>query len=262
MVRKMIINASIVGLLAASSPGKTYALGLGEMTLKSRLNQPLEAEIALYGVRDTPLEAIHAELALPEAFAQAGIERPFVLSRLRFHLVRRETGEIVVEVTSQRPIRAPFLDFLVAVTWPRGRLFREYTVLLDPPFFLESASRRMAESPVEAVRVLPSRPSRKGATAVYGPIQPNDALWPIAQRLRPDPFVTPQQMMLALQRVNPAAFLHNNINGLRVGQTLQVPSEEEVLKLSPEEAIQQVQRQNEAWAMRESQTLTRFEAVE
>ncbi len=253
MVRKTIINASLAGLLAASSPGKVYALGLGEMTLKSGLNQPFQAEIALYAVRETPLEAIHAELASPEAFARAGVERPLVLSHLRFHPVRRETGEIVVEVTSQRSIRAPFLDFLIAVTWPRGRLLREYTVLLDPPFFLASASRRMAEAPGEAARVLPNRPSGKDTAVVYGPTQPNDSLWPIAQRLRPNSSVTPQQMMLALQRVNPAAFLHNNINGLRVGQTLQAPSEKEVLKLSPEEAVQQVQQQNQAWTNRRAQ---------
>ncbi|QBQ55474.1 FimV/HubP family polar landmark protein [Nitrosococcus wardiae] len=271
MVRKTIVSVSVAGLLAASSPWEAYSLGLGGIELKSGLNQRFRAEIALHAVRDTSLEDINVKLASSEDFFRAGLDRALVLSTLRFRPLRKETGDIVVEVTSQGPIREPFLNFLLAVAWPQGQLLREYTVLLDPPFLLEpgpsiASSAASGQTPEEAAvpqKAAPplmaqtsepnAEPVRASSTAeagfsTYGPTQSAETLWPIAQQVRPSSSLTPQQMMLALQRANPDAFLQNNINGLKVGQVLKVPIEEEVLEFTPAEAVNQVQQQNEVWA--------------
>lgn len=270
MVRKTIVSVSVAGLLAASSSWDAHSLGLGGIELKSGLNQPLKAEITLHALRDTALEDINVKLAPSEDFFRAGIDRALVLSHLRFRPRRKENGETVLEVTSQGPIREPFLNFLVTVAWPQGHLLREYTVLLDPPFLFEPGPSILSsagnaaniEAPVvpskpDAPRTQAAAPNAKSATALsraeqvsstYGPTRPAETLWPIAQRVRPKASITPQQMMLALQRANPDAFLHNNINSLKVGQVLQVPTEEEARRLTPAEAVQQVQRQNRAWA--------------
>lgn len=259
MVRKTIISVSAAGLLVVSLPWKAYSLGLGEITLRSGLNQSFAAEIALHAVRETPIEDIHVKLAPDETFVRAGIERGLVLSKLNFRPLRKETGETVVEVTSQRPIRVPFLDFLITVNWPQGHLSREYMVLLDPPFLFRSAKaatvdgRNMVESPPPENPETAERGAGSSAASkplsIYGPAKPTDTLWSIAQRVRTDSSIAPQQMMLALLRVNPDAFLHGNINGLIAGKELQVPSGGEALKLNPEEAVKQVQQQNKAWAM-------------
>jgi pilus assembly protein FimV len=263
-------------LLVAFSPRGAYSLGLGKIEVKSRFNQPLRAEIVLHGVRQVPLEDIQVKLASSEEFLQAGIDRALVLSKLHFYLMRKETGETVVEVTSQDPIREPFLDFLATVVWPQGRLLREYAVLLElplpqgrksPSVSAAMVSRQSKTELAEAEGVSRNVSTREAwagwpvadsATAsstskitfsTYGPIEATDTLWLIAQRLlQPRSSITPQQMMLALQEVNPDAFLHNNINGLKVGKVLKVPTAGEVLKLtSAAEAIRQVQQQNQIW---------------
>lgn len=252
-MRKTIIGMSAAGLLAISLPWKAYSLGLGEITLKSGLNQSFQAEIALHAVRETPVEDIHVKLASDEAFAQAGIERALGLSKFRFRPLRKETGETVVEITSQRPVHVPFLDFLVTITWPQGHVLREYTVLLDPPSLSKLTSNGQG-----ITELFPSRQAETTASSisiageplsVYGPVQPSDTLWAIAQRIRADfPSVALHQMMSALQRANPDAFLHNNANGLIVGKKLRVPSKDEMLKFSNKEAIERIQQQNKAWA--------------
>ncbi|KFI23197.1 FimV/HubP family polar landmark protein [Nitrosococcus oceani] len=270
MVRKTIVSVSVAGLLAASSSWEAYSLGIGGISLKSGLNQPFKAEIPLHAVRENSLEDIKVKLAPSEDFFRAGLDRALVLSNLRFRPLRKETGETVIEVTSQGPIREPFLDFLVAVTWPQGHLLREYTVLLDPPFLMEPGPAIVSSIASVQDTVAPVTPQKaetwsvqipepiiestmvsstaKADSSTYGPIRPAETLWPIAQRVRSSSSIAPQQMMLALLRANPDVFLHGNINGLKVGRMLTIPAEEEALKLTFVEAVEQVQQQNKAWA--------------
>lgn len=272
-MRKQILSLAIAGLLTIFFPGAVYPLGLGKIEVKSRLNQPLRAEIILRGVHQIPLKDIKVTLASSEAFSQAGLNRALVLSALRFHTLRKKTGETVVKVTSQNPIREPFLRFLVTVTWPQGQLLREYVVLLDPPFPLqkqefffikttavdEQSKGELAGSNVLNGIIQAKRPATEDATAsstiegaisTYGPTAPTDTLWQIAQRLQSSrPSITLQQMMLALQKVNPEAFFYNNINALKSKAVLKIPMKEGVLKrISPAEATHQVRQQNQAWA--------------
>lgn len=272
-MRKQILSLAIAGLLTIFFPGAVYPLGLGKIEVKSRLNQPLRAEMILRGVHQIPLKDIKVTLASSEAFSQAGLNRALVLSALHFHTLRKKTGETVVKVTSQNPIREPFLRFLVTVTWPQGQLLREYVVLLDPPFppqrqesfFMKATAvdrqskGELAESNVLNGIVRAKRPMAEGATAssiieeaisTYGPTAPTDTLWQIAQRLQSNrPSITLQQMMLALQKVNPNAFFYNNINALKSKAVLKIPIKEGVLKrISPAEATHQVRQQNQTWA--------------
>ena len=130
MLRKLDwVLAAIVGLW----PIAGGTLGVGNIRLHSGLNQPLRAEITLHGVAEKARGAIDVRLASPEDFRRAGLDRPEVLSQLRFDVDTRGNGVAVVHVKSRKPIKEPFLNFLVEVNWPSGRLLREYTLLLDPP---------------------------------------------------------------------------------------------------------------------------------
>lgn len=107
------------------------AVGLGEIKVYSYLNEPLNAEIALTGIEDLDTSNIIAELASPKDFMRTGIPRPFFLTKLKFETKRNE-GVTVIHLSTTQAIKNPFLDFLVQLVWPDGKIIKNYTVLLDP----------------------------------------------------------------------------------------------------------------------------------
>ena len=243
------------------------------MTLQSALNQPLVAEIELLEVRDLASNEVIPTLASPEAFTKAGVDRQFFLTDLKFTPVLKPNGKSVIRVTSSKPMREPYLNFLVEVLWPNGRLLREYTVLLDPPLYTpQSVIPAAAQMPVAATtpapRVQAPAPAQRPAPAAVKPVAAaapaapvapaakplegneykttaNDTLWEIAQRARAGGSV--HQAMLAIQDLNPDAFIGGNINRLKSGQVLRLPDEQQVKSRAQGEALAQVTEQNAAW---------------
>lgn len=120
----------VAGVLSYSS--WSLALGLGDITIHSALNQPLKADIALVDVGGLSESELSVSLATPDEFGRAGIERVFFLNDLKFIPILRGNRQMI-RVTSSKPVNEPFLNFLVQLNQPNGRLLREYTVLIDPP---------------------------------------------------------------------------------------------------------------------------------
>lgn len=139
--------ATALAVSIALSSNSAHALSLGEIEMRSALNQPMSAEIRLSSVRANELQGMIVKLASPEAFARAGIDRTESLSDLRFS-VDPNTQSIVI--TSQRPIVEPFLNFLLEVDWTSGRMVREYTVLLDPPVFMSPNTSARADTAADS----------------------------------------------------------------------------------------------------------------
>jgi FimV-like protein len=108
------------------------ALGLGDITLHSALNQPLRADIALVDVGGLEEDELSVSLATAEEFTRSGVDRVFFLNDLKFTPILRGNRSLI-RVTSNKPVNEPFLNFLVQLNQPNGRLLREYTVLIDPP---------------------------------------------------------------------------------------------------------------------------------
>ena len=113
-----------------------FGLGLGEASVESALNQPLKARIELVNVDGLAEEEILPGLATREEFSRVGVERVFFLSEMKFEVLKGADGEPYVELTSKAPVREPFLNFIVEVIWPAGRMLREYALLIDPPLFI------------------------------------------------------------------------------------------------------------------------------
>ena len=116
------------------------ALGLGELKVNSTLNMQLNAEVELTQPGNLTIDEILPNLATEEDFKRAGIERTFALMDLKFEVVRTENKvagqrRLVVKITSSRPIVEPYLNFLVEILWPTGRILKEFTILLDPPSY-------------------------------------------------------------------------------------------------------------------------------
>lgn len=112
--------------------GLVPALGLGEISLHSALNQPLDAEIELLQIGDLGVDEVRVRLAAAEEFERAGVDRFFFLNDLRFTPVLGG-GRGLIRVSSSKPVREPYLNFIIEVARPGGTQLREYTLLIDPP---------------------------------------------------------------------------------------------------------------------------------
>ncbi|SDP18442.1 FimV/HubP family polar landmark protein [Ectopseudomonas guguanensis] len=263
-VRKLVLA---IAAASALSSGMAHALGLGEVTLQSSLNQPLVAEIELLEVRDLASNEVIPSLASPEEFIKAGVDRQYFLTDLKFTPVLKPNGKSVIRVTSSKAVREPYLNFLVEVLWPNGRLLREYTLLLDPPLYspqttVAAAPQLPIAAPAPAPRpaVAPVAPTAASPAPAPRPAAPapasraisgneyrttaNDTLWEIAKRVGGG---SVNQTMLAIQDLNPDAFVGGNINRMKSGQVLRLPDEQQIRSRSNAEAVAQVAEQNAAW---------------
>lgn len=131
----VVLRVCAKGLLVAGAVGYStlsLALGLGEITVHSALNQPLKADIALVDVGGLTQNDLSVSLATADEFGSAGVERVFFLNDLKFTPILHGNRQMI-RVTSSKPVNEPFLNFLVQLNQPNGRLLREYTVLIDPP---------------------------------------------------------------------------------------------------------------------------------
>ena len=120
-------------LVSVMAPVWAYALGLGEIKLRSALEEPFDAEIELSDASSSVLKSLQVKLADPEDFSRVGIKPVAAIKLLDFKVVEKPGGGAAVRITTQEPIHDPYLNFLVEANWGRGRALREYTVLLDPP---------------------------------------------------------------------------------------------------------------------------------
>lgn len=274
--------ALLVGAFIALTASHIMALGLGEISLDSVLNEPLKADIELYEIKELTVEEIKVGVASREDFDRIGIDKVYFLSDLKFNVRLDAPGGPIIEVTSTKPVREPFLNFLVELKWPSGKLLREYTVLLDLPVYSDSApasavqSTTTQQAPAEQTQQVEAQPkpdsqylprsefkdapprptaASRQVTPTYTEdsyrVKSNDTLWEIAQAVRPDSSVSVHQTMLALQRENPEAFINNNINLLKAGQILRIPDSDQIRQLEQRAAVQEVAVQNAEWSGRD-----------
>ena len=260
-VRKLAVALALAGGLGS---GMANALGLGEIELQSWLNEPLDAEITLRQSQGVNPADVYVNVAPEEAYERVGLDRDAFLSKLKFNVVTGPDGGLRIDVTSREPLREPYLNFLLELTWPNGRLMREYAVLVDPPVYAEeSGMEESVAAPTASAREPEPRRSEEsrrrqaeaesslsrgygdGEADSYGPTRASDTLWSIAREMRPDSSVSMHQMMLAIQDENPNAFMGGNINRLMQGQVLRAPSEEQIRSRSRAEADRLVARQNQ-----------------
>lgn len=262
------LSAAVVSAVLLSS--NAYAAGLGKLTVLSSLGQPLHAEIELTSVSKDEAGSLSVKLASTEAFRQANIEFNPALFALRFAVEQRGARQFI-RVTSTQPINEPFVDMLLEVGGTNSRLVREYTFLLDPADLrrtqpaqvatpIAPANRNQAQQiarpesvpqPISNEKLIGSnkpadkreaemqvgpRPDAKSSAASGGyQVKKGDTLAKIASSTKPEG-ISLDQMLVALQRANPDAFVGKNINRLRAGQILSVPNVETARSVSNSEA--------------------------
>ncbi|MDO8412153.1 MAG: FimV/HubP family polar landmark protein [Gallionellaceae bacterium] len=275
-----------LGLVAGLTlSGFACALSLGGINVITALGQPLKLEIALDTASKAETASLSAHLASPEMFKNAGLDYPYGLPPLTFHIeTRAGTDEPYLQITSEQAINEPFISLLVEVSWPSGKLLREYTFLLDPPGYVVEQPKVAAVKPVEPdvvvatpqpepiaeeVAVTPQVTEASGileettaepavATPTPSPsmdrnvasgpitVKRGDTLYKLASAAKP-PEISLERMLVALYRANAAAFDGQNMNRLKAGKILLLPEQAELDNLEQAEAIKIIHAQAADW---------------
>ena len=219
---KLVAGSAIAAVFYTAM---AFAVGFGDISLKSSLNEPLEAEIVLNNIEGIDEQMLLVQLAPAQAFIQAGISREYYLTQLDFTLGKNAANDPVIKVTSEQPVVEPYLDFLVQLEWPSGRLLREYTLLLDLPVYSEQqTTAEVAPAQSTPATASPAALQLSGAEHI---VVVGDTLWNVSKRLRPRG-LTILQTMDALYSQNPSAFVRGDANRMKKGAILRLPSESEI----------------------------------
>ncbi len=250
------------------------ALSLGRITVQSALGEPLRAEIDVPDINPEEAASLKASVALPEAFQAAGLEYNPAMSGLQATLQRRADGRAYIRLRSDRAINDPFVDMILEASWASGRIVRDYTMLFDPPSLRQavpaaptpaqlpdrasaSVSRaaapgsipsaspaatttRPAEPPRTSAAKAPARPAAAkapGAETRQVTVKSGDTASKIAAATKPAN-VSLDQMLVALLRANPDAFVADNINRVKAGAVMNVPTAEQAAATPAAEATQ------------------------
>lgn len=302
-LKPRIVCAALLAVAAAPA----WALQLGQIEVKSALNQPLVAAIPLHPENLTELDGLTVSLAPAADFSQAGLQITPTDQTLRFNVTTDNNGQKLVLVTSTQPITDPYLDFLVQVSTRQGKQVREFVVLLNPviaapapevqtapvagapaapvqaPAELPPASAfpqpappaaqpaaKVARQPASKPAPAPAKPATPPPASVAKPqaatasaqaggsirVERGDSLYVIAKRETEGKRGVINQMMLALKSANPDAFFKDNINDLKTGAILRIPTRDEIDQTSVAAANAEVHRQYEAWRAARPQAAT------
>ena len=269
MKSKLATAIALVGLMHSSV---LFALGLGDIKVSSAVNERLDAEIPLVNAEGLDASQILVSLASKADFARAEVDRDYFLSSLEFTVERGESGTPILRLQTPDVVLEPYLNFLVELRWPKGRLLREYTVLLDLPNYSAAPARIITPA---AASVPPDREKTKPFVRSFVPaskapsaapssssrstndkadsqaesaitVRANETLWSIAKRVREEG-ASINQTMLALQDINPNAFINNNINLLKKGAVLRLPAGMSANRVNEQAAQQSIAEQQSDW---------------
>ena len=229
------------------------ALSLGRIAVQSALGEPLRAEIELPQITAAEADSLRATTATPEVFRAQGMEYTPAMNSLQIRLQRRPDGSAVLRLTSDRPVNDPFLDLVLDANWGTGRIVRSYTMLFDPPALRRpaptvTASPQISAPPAPVVSQAPvvrtpvapravesaapaAAPAPRPAVAAPRPapadsvtVRAGDTAGRIASANRPAG-VSLDQMLVAMVRANPNAFIQGNVNRVKAGAVLQLPDQ-------------------------------------
>ena len=271
--QKTAIAAAATALLALSTTG-AMALSLGRITVQSALGEPLRAEIEVPDINAEEAASLRTAVALPEAFTSAGLEYNSALSSLQASLQRRADGRAYIRLTSDRPINDPFVDMIIEASWSSGRIVRDYTMLFDPPSLrkatapaptlpqssappivrpvtqaqatpdtIRPTTASPAPKPIPAVPVAKAPPAQTKQGEKQVVVRPGDTATRIAANTK-ESGVSLDQMLVAMLKGNPEAFINNNIDRLRSGAVINVPTSEQALTLTAPEASRVLRAQS------------------
>ncbi len=261
--KPLVVSLMLAGLIAATDVG---ALGLGRLNVTTALGQPLVAEVDLSVAPGDDVDSIRANVASPAVYRAANVEYQGVLQTVRVQVLKRPNGQPYLRLVSNQSVNDPYLDILLEVNSSTGRLVREYVFLLDPPGAalaqaIEPSQPARPAMPAQAAPVPSPAASPRAAAPAAAPTPPRaaaseggssytvksgDTLSGIAGR-NAQAGASLEQLMIAIQRNNPEAFIGGNINRLRAGAALSIPSAADAQAIPQNNAVSEVRAQAASW---------------
>lgn len=246
-------------LLCGLWGSNAMALSLGRITVQSALGESLRAEIDIPDINAEEAASLKASVASPEAFRAAGFDYSPIMSGLNVSLQRRANGRSYIRLSSDRTINEPFIDLIIEANWATGRIVRDYTLLFDPPALRQAApatpTPAQVPAPPAASRAAPPKPLAS-TPSVPPPTEPRPAVAEAAETtpgqvnvkygdtagkiaLAAKPVnVSLDQMLVALLRANPTAFVADNVNRVKAGAIMNLPSAQQAQAIPAREATQ------------------------
>lgn len=270
-----VLSAAVAVAVGAFSADAS-ALALGRLNVQSALGEPLRAEIEVTEMTAADMDGLKIQIASADAFKAAGVPYNPALSDVRVAIQRRPGGNYVVRLSTNRGVSEPFIDLLLEANWSSGRVVRDYTVLLDPPTTRQAAApvaptapqitaappraaapvvveaapqaRRQRSAPAPAAAPSESNNVRTGTGAGAADQQvttkAGDTAGKIAAAYKPAD-VSLDQMLVALLRANPNAFVGGNVNRMKAGAVLDIPSSSQAESVTATEAKRTVTAQSQ-----------------
>ena len=259
--------AGAIALLSNLCAQPAYALGLGRISVQSALGEALRAEIDVPEISAEEAASLRVTVAAPAAFKTAGLEYTPAVAGVQINLQKRADGRSFLSLTSTRPVTDPFVDLILEANWASGRLVRDYTMLFDPPSLRQAASSapvaptapvlsranpapppattlRPQAAPAAQATARPTAPApapkeapvaaipKQTASGQQVTVKAGDTAGKIATQNKPAG-ISLDQMLVALLKSNPDAFVGGNINRLKSGAVLDVPTADDAGAVSP-----------------------------
>ena len=269
-----IAAAALMGLWGTNA----MALSLGRISVQSALGEPLRAEIDIPDINAEEAATLKISIAAPEAFKLAGMDYNAAMPGLKATLQRLSDGRAIIRLTGDRAINDPFLDLILVANWSTGRIVRDYTLLFDPPSLRKAAPAAPTQAQIPAQPLTPAVPAPAPAAqqprTVATPPAPVSATKTPAKEPEPAPAqpiktdapkqvlvkagdtagriaaavkpasVSLDQMLVALLRSNPDAFLGENVNRVKAGAIIDIPTAEQATATPSGQASQMIVAQS------------------
>jgi pilus assembly protein FimV len=244
----------LIGLGSLSSLD-AYALALGRLNVLSSIGEPLRAEVDIIDLTAAVAESFRPSIASPEAYKAMGLDYNPDLSSMQLTLQRSPDGSAVLLLSNSKPATAPFMDVVLEVSWAYGKITRDFTLLLTPPKAAMAAAPMapvlpMSSAPAAVVppaataEILSSpAPSADAASAKQVVVASGDTAGQLAMQSLPLN-VSLDQMLVALLRSNPDAFVAGNVNRLKAGAVLSMPTATDATTVPRDEARQSIVAQS------------------
>ena len=228
-------------------PAEASALALGKITVQSALGEPLRAEIDLPELSPAEAGSLQVRPAAASVFSAQGVEHTSTAASVQMRLQRRADGTAAIVLSTSQPVNDAFVDLVIDARWNAGQLVRSYTMLLDPPGQKDPASVPTPPAPAPA-SVPAAASAAQGADGAAEEakalqVRRGDTAGRIAAAHKAAG-VSLDQMLIALLQANPQAFANGNVNRLKAGAVLHMPSAAEAQAIAPRQAGQMVAAQS------------------
>jgi pilus assembly protein FimV len=232
---RLFQRSALCAALSLSLLGGAQALTLTRPVVQSKQGEALRAEIDISEISYSEQVDFQASVASQEIYKAAKVELPLSNGsplEIQVQLLRRDNGTPYLKISSKQVVTSNAMDLLIDLRWATGRLLRDFSLSLDDP--------KKAPKPIVVPTLAAGTNTDKNGQQIL--VKRGDTASELTvNQIAED--VSLDQMLLALLRSNPDAFVESNVNRMKEGALLTLPTAQEAKAVSREEARREIQVQ-------------------